>query len=79
MTVIIFGSFNKMGPAFGAHADEAFQSPLCCIHAVLGAFGAERVIWWLLEGIVLFRLSRILRCLIDAYREMNHTPELQAH
>ena len=51
MTVIIFGSFNKMGPAFGTHADEAFQSPLCCIHAVLGAFGAERVIWWLLEGL----------------------------
>lgn len=75
MTVIIFGSFNKMGPAFGAHADEAFQSPFCCIHAVLGAFGAERVIWWLLEGIALFRLARILRCLIDAYREMNHTSE----
>lgn len=64
-----------MGPAFGAHADEAFQSPFCCIHAVLGAFGAERVIWWLLEGIALFRLARILRCLIDAYREMNHTSE----
>ena len=76
MTVIIFGSFNKMGPAFGTHADEAFQSPLCCIHAVLGASGAERVIWWLLEGIVLFRLLRISLCQVDVYREMNHTPEL---
>lgn len=76
MTVIIFGSFNKMGPAFGAHVDEAFQSPLCCIHAVLGAFGAERVIWWILEGIVHFRLSRISRCLIDVHRETSHTPEL---